>query len=109
LTGAGGTWSGDFSPATYIQVNATSALPWSLALTTETVALGIGTYQSTDTRPGIHAQLEINGVGCDAVPTGPFAIERLEAVGDTLTRLIVSFNLQCEDAGTVAGCVTYAR
>jgi hypothetical protein len=106
-------WTTKVLSGSLIQINVGAiALSWQLTISNLANGIKTGTY-STPTQPGpSYLQIEVDGGGCSSFPTGSYTIAEFVApYGDEvqLGKLLVWFDLECADAGTLQGCVAYGN
>ena len=108
LTGEQGIWSGGLNGSIY-QLDVTADSAWALVAQTSSVNVGtfeVGTYTLTGSLLlGPFLQVEAEGVGCGAYPTGTFTVAEVASDG---SRLLLGFDMQC-NGGTRRGCVSYGN
>jgi hypothetical protein len=107
VTAAQGTWNAGVY-AGMLQLRVTDITPWQLVANVP--SLGPGTYTSSG---NAHAapwiQVQANGMGCGAIPTGTFTIANVASDGDGVSGLVMGFDLSCGGSGTLRGCVSYGN
>jgi hypothetical protein len=115
VDGSQGTWSGYVESESILQLNINVAEGWTVSVDSDYPdgqALEPGTY-TTNISASLYpsAAVEVDGMGCGE-PTGTFTIVDLATTGGdeaALTRLVGWFDLACNDAGTLTGCVRYGE
>ncbi|HEY2514196.1 MAG TPA: hypothetical protein VGI39_25190 [Polyangiaceae bacterium] len=108
ITGATGTWSAGASPLLQLRVFDTNLAPWQIA--GQLTSFGPGTYVSTgDDHFAPWLNIQVNGATCSSMPTGTFTVTTVESNGDEISKLLMSFDLACADAGTLRGCASYGN
>jgi len=115
ITGDAGTWSSMFVEASYFVVRSDSDAdtPWAVAGGSDFVHgefLDAGTYTSSgDPHVGWWIEVYADGHGCSAVPTGTFTIYEIASKVDDgpLSKLLVTFELECHGEGSLVGCARY--
>jgi hypothetical protein len=109
ITGADGTWSASLTSGSILVVDVLAAARWAVSVWLMNAPWQAGiVYKASLPSTGI--QVIVDGGGCtsDMGTTGSFS--PVELVGSSqITRLLFWFDLQCPDAGTVTGCVSYGN
>ena len=114
ITGDVGTWTSLFSQDLFFEVRADSDASWAVAGASDWQNgqwLDAGTYTSSgDDHFGWWIQVEADNHACGKIPTGTFTIYDISALDEqTLSKLLVTFDLACAGQGSLAGCARFER
>ena len=113
ITDADGTWSAELVSGSVMILKVAGIAAWGLTASSDFTHgsyIAPGTYPSTGSNTGSWMQVQADGGGCNGLPTGAFTIVDVQSTGGdqaTVTKLAMWFELTCNDAGALRGCVRY--
>ncbi len=116
VDGSQGTWSGMAEGDAVLQLDVAVDEGWAIDVYSDYADgqfLEAGTY--TSGAPGAMyplVQVEVDGMGCDGIPNGTITLVDFATTGGdqaSLTRFVGWFDLACNDAGSMTGCVRYGE